>query len=161
MGYLNFKNETVEKVFRRFKWTRNNTLEILDIVKEKDALELELPIKNSDFEFKNILFQFQCIATTTDSYRRKIINHKNKNFGILISEGVVHKKEEIGEQKIAVLLKNQISDFEKLFKNQDEQNLIDLIKVIDHEHMHHGELILMLRANDIDLPKRFIKSWNL
>lgn len=160
MGYLNFKNNKTEEIFRRFKWTRNNTIQIFETALANNVLDNSLSV-NSKFQFQKILFQFQCIITTTDTYKRKSINHKNKDFGILVTKDKIIKKSKIQCDDILSLLRNQIKDVEEAFKTQELDNIIELIKIIDHEHLHQGELILMLRANNVDLPKRFIKSWNL
>jgi len=160
MGYLNFKNQTVEDIFRRFKWTRNNTLEILETAKLHNILNHTIE-NASEFELKPISFQFQCIATTTDAYKRKLLNASDKSFGVLINGDKITLKEKIPVEILTQVLKDQIQEIEEIYKDADLENIIELIKIIDHEHMHHGELILMLRVNNVDLPERFIKSWNL
>lgn len=163
---MNFQNSTLEKIIRRFKWTRENTIQIYEQV-EKSDIFLKNPFEksNNQFTFQPVIYQFQCIVTTTDTYYRKLVKDKNEQFGILVFEDQVIPKKEITQVQIKKALKDQAYALEELLRLYDAKKMDDDIRQIltisDHEYLHQGELILMLRFLNVDLPERYRKAWAL
>lgn len=164
MGYMNFNNQLLEKVFKGFKWARNNTIEILEKAETNKILDYSSNA-NTKFKFQPIIFQFQCIATTTDTYYRKLTNRKNQEFGILVEGERIINKKDISSETLINVLRNQLKAFEELLKTFDDKKVeenIDLITALsNHEYLHQGQLILMMREAGVDLPERFRKAWAL
>lgn len=84
MGYLGFKSTLAEKWLMSFKWTRNNTLLILNELSDSD-----LKLKPSGESWQDLAFQFGCLITTTDTYFRKITKFKDSKFGKAYLDGKV------------------------------------------------------------------------
>lgn len=164
MGYMNFKDPVLEKVFKRFKWTRNNTILLFEAAKKQNILSF-IPKGPSSFTFQSVLHQFQCIVTTTDAYYRRMINHENKNYGILIIQNTILSKNEVNDEIVGKQLKEQLMTLQMLlskFLTKDTEKYIDEVMTIsDHEHIHFGELIIMFRQAGIDIPDRIRKAWAL
>lgn len=166
MVKMNFSDSVLKKIFRRWKWARNNTLELLDKAIEENILDFALQTdKKVPYTFQTILFQFQCLVTTTDTYCRKLTGHSNKSYGILVIDGKVIKKEDITLELIKSQLEEQMTNLEDILKHLVYKDLDKQIRTImtisDHEYLHQGELILMLRQAGVDLPQRFKKAWAL
>lgn len=166
MGYMNFKSPVLEKIFKRFKWTRNNTIQIFEQAEKEEILDYASnSSKSSKYTFQPIIFQFQCVVTTTDTYLRKLTKHPNKGFGILIINGEVISKKEIKVENVSKLLKDQLKELEQLLKNFDdkaaEECLDYILDISNHEHLHQGQLIVMFREAVAELPERFQKAWAL
>ncbi len=166
MGYMDFKSPILEKVFKRFKWTRNNSIQIFEHAGKSGILEYALkPSPKSKYTFQPITFQFQCIATTANAYQRILTNNSNVQFGIFVEDGEVTSKKDLNKEKIFKILKNQLTELEELFKNYDEkqalENIDNILAISNHEYLHQGELILMFREADAELPERFAKAWAL
>ena len=161
---MNFKNPTLEKIFKRFKYTRNNTILLFETAKEKNILSYKVE-GPSKFTFQDILFQFRCIVTTTDTYYRKMTNHSNKNYGVLIIDDRVIRKDDLTVEMIEEYLKQQPKDLQDLLarfdEKQTEEHVDELTTMSDHEHIHFGEFILMFRLAGVDLPDRIKKAWAL
>ena len=164
MGYMNFKNSLLENIFKSFKWARNNSIEIFEEAAKNNVLDYAPQVKNQ-FEFQPILFQFQCIATTTDVYLHQLKGHPNFKFGYLVKDGKVVKKKEIDKSDLPKILKTQLEELETIYKDFDEKQLdgnINLINIIsNHEYLHQGQLIVMMREAGVDLPERFRKTFAL
>jgi uncharacterized damage-inducible protein DinB len=161
---MKFKNPLLENIFKSFKWARNNTLEILEEADKNGVLDYKPKLKSS-FEFQSILFQFQCITTTTDVYLHQLKGNKNFQFGYLVKDGKVIKKKDIKKSDLSKILKTQLEELETIFKNFDEKQLVEDINIINiisnHEYLHQGQLIVMLREAGVDLPERFRKTFAL
>lgn len=166
MGYMHFKLPTLEQLFKNYKWARNNTIKIFDEAVRQNILDYRSS-SNQSFKhtFQPILFQFQCIVTTTDAYFRKLSNAKNQNYGIYVDGENIVQKKELTTEDIKKILPKQLKELETLLKDFDEkktEKLIDKVGMIsNHEHLHHGELILMFREAGAELPESFVKSWAL
>src|SRR5438045_1978823 len=93
MVKMNFSDPVLEKLIRRWKWTRNNTLELFQKSEEQNML-LFRPYAHKEIHH-NLLYQFQCIVTTTDTYYRKITNSDNLNFGLIVLQGEIIPKKEL------------------------------------------------------------------
>lgn len=160
---MNFKNVLLEKIFKNFKWIRNNTIQLFSTAHKSNIHSYKSPVNINTPQ--HLLFQFQCVVTTTDSYYRKIINHQNKNYGILIQNGKVINKVEINAGEIEKLFLIQLEVLENLFKTFDEKKLekhIDnILTISNHEYLHQGQMIIMFREAGVELPERFKKAWAL
>jgi len=166
MVKLLFKEPLLEKLYRRFKWARNNTLLLLEAAEKQSILDfVPQRTKSDSYTIQNTMFQFQCLLTTSDAYFRKISNNPNTSFGILLKNGNELKKEDLDLETIKTGLIDQLPEFEKLLQPfnsaQLDQHLGSIQTLANHEHMHHGELILMFRLAGAELPKRFQTAWAL
>lgn len=164
MGYMNFKNLLLENIFKSFKWARNNSLEIFEEAQKNNVLDYIPEVKNQ-FEFQPILFQFQCLATTTDVYLHQLKGNKNFQFGYLVKDGKVIKKKEIAQADLSKILEMQLGELEMIFKDFDEKQLEENLNILNiisnHEYLHQGQLIVMMREAGVDLPERFRKTFAL
>lgn len=163
---MNFTDPVLEKIVRSWKLSRNNTLLILDKAIETNILDFAPNTdKKVSYTFQPIIFQFQCLVTTTDTYIRKITGHKNKSYGILVIDGKVVNKRDITLDLIKSKLGEQMTTFENLLKPMTQREIDTYIRMImsvcNHEYLHQGELILMLREAGVDLPDRFKRMWAL
>ncbi len=160
MVKLNFQDKTLEKLFRDFSWGRNNTILLWE--NSTNHLEYKQKFKDDDY---TLLHQFLCVLTTTDTYLRKMQNAKNKQFGILIQNGVIRKKSEITKEEVKKLLEEQIEQIENLLKLFDDKkfnhNIGHLANLLAHEYLHQGQLVVMFREAGITFPDRFQKAWAL
>jgi uncharacterized damage-inducible protein DinB len=160
MTKMNFENKTLERMIRSFKWARNNSLQILDAAQRESIMNYQ-PEGDSTH---TILYQFQCLATTTDTYYRKLTNHNDKRFGIMIREDVT-KKTDIAQDDIKAILIQQVAELEKLFRDftadDFETNIQDIQSIINHEYLHQGQLVVMFRSCGVALPERFRSAFDL
>ena len=166
MGYMNFKSPALEKMFKSFKWARNNTILLFEEAQNNNILDYKsTSSSNNSYTFQPLLFQFQCIVTTTDTYFRKLTNSKNTQFGVLVQDDEIISKKDISEVELKKLLQNQIIELQNLLKDFSEKQLeenIDLIQTIsNHEYLHQGQMIIDFREAGIDLPERYRKAWAL
>ncbi len=166
MVKMNFRNPVLEKIVRRFKWTRNNTSQLFDKAEENEILDFKpSSSKQSKDDFQPVIYQFQCIITTTDTYYRKLINARDTQFGVFVDGEKILPKKELEKEMVKDALKTQIGQLEVLLKPYDEALLDRHIKTIltisDHEYLHQGELILMFREAGVDFPPRFKTAWAL
>lgn len=139
MGYMNFKNPLLETIFKRFKWTRNNTIEIFDAAEKAVILDYTSSSKaQAKYKFQPLLFQFQCIISTTDTYYRKITGNKNRQFGIFVDEGNVIAKEEIKSEDVKKILERQLQEWQVILKDFDDKKTQEYIEEImaisNHEY---------------------------
>jgi len=123
--------------FRRFLWSRNNTIDLLNSLKKEDLI-----LKISGEKFQSIGFQFACIATTTDTYIRKLSSHKDQSFGKLYFNKKVYSKTDI--QNSGDLLKEVLNFQISLLKNisekiKEDEDLDILFRISDHEYLHQGQ----------------------
>ncbi len=166
MGYMNFRVPALEKLFKNFKWTRNNTIQLFEEALNNNILDYKSKSpKQSRYTFQPLLFQFQCIISTTDAYYRKLILDKNQSFGVLARDNLVTRKEDILVAVIKNILKEQLVQLEEVLRNFDLKTMeedIDLILAIsNHEYLHQGQMIIDFRESGIELPERFRKAWSL
>lgn len=166
MVKMQFTDPVLEKIVRRWKWSRNNTILLFEQALKKDILDFSSKSsKPTRHTFQPLLFQFQCIVTTTDTYYRKLINATNTDFGILIQNGKVMEKEFITETVIGEQLENQIEMLETILRPYTyadmQKNIRPILTISDHEYLHQGEILLMFREAGIDFPSRFSKAWSL
>lgn len=166
MGYMRFKEPLLENIFKNFKWARNNTILIFDEALKNDILlYVSSTTKPHTYVFQPLIFQFQCIITTTDTYFRKLTGSKNTSFGVLVQNEVVIPKKEITAEKINKLLKNQLIMLQQLFKSYDskhiEENIESILALSNHEYLHRGQMIIDFREAGVELPLRYKKAWAL
>lgn len=163
MAKIEFQNEILEKLFRGYKWARNNSIQMLETASANGILSYKP--KDSEFTFKPLLHQFQCLASTVDTYYRQLTAAENQNFGIIVIDGIPVKKSEITIEHLPKLLKSQLEDLEKLFKDFSDKDFAENTKSIqaicNHEYLHQGELIILMREAGVDLPERFRKAFAL
>jgi hypothetical protein len=160
MTKMNFENKALERMIRSFKWARNNSLQILDIVQDRDIIGYR---PDGDGQH-TILYQFQCLATTTDAYYRKLTKHEDKRFGIIIRENIT-RKTDIAQENLKAILAQQVIELENVlrhFTGDDfETNIQDIQPIINHEYLHQGQLVVMFRSHDVVLPERFRSAFDL
>lgn len=164
MVKMNFSNPVLEKIVRRWKWSRNNTLLLYEAAIEQKILNYT-PVKNKDTKHEphSVLYQFQCIVTTTNTYYRKLINDKNKSFGVLDINGEITKKENISIETVNEQLEMQMDLLERYLKPLSsgdlEKNIKDIMTISDHEYLHQGQLIVLFREAGAQFPERFATAW--
>ncbi len=167
MGYMNFKEPALEKLFKNFKWSRNNTIQLFEEAQNNNILNYKSSSieEKSNYIFQPLVFQFQCIISTTDTYYRKLTANKNQNFGVLIIADKIIPKEDINVNEIRNILTEQLVKLERLLQNFDSKKMeenIDLLQTIsNHEYLHQGQMIIDFREAGKDLPERFRKAWAL
>lgn len=166
MGYMNFKEPALEKLFKNFKWTRNNTIQLFEEAENNNILNYEsTAIEPSKYTFQPLLFQFQCIISTTDTYYRKLTGNKNQTFGVLVRGERIIPKKDITTDEVKTLLKEQLVQLEGLLRAFDSKKMgedIDLFLAIsNHEYLHQGQMIIDFRESGKELPERFRKAWAL
>jgi len=163
MAKLDFENKALEKLFRGWKWSRNNTLQMLEIAVAANILEYTPASK--EFSFQPIRHQFQCLVTTTDTYCRHLTNAANQSFGVLARDGKAVDKHDITDADISERLASQITELEQLLKLYDdrrfEENAKPVQAIFNHEYLHHGQLLVMFREAGVDVPERFKKAFAL
>lgn len=166
MGYMQFKNPTLEQLFKSYKWTRNNTIKIFDEALRQNVLDYRSSsAKPTKHTFQPIFFQFQCIVSTTDAYYRKLTDVENQSYGIYIENGEIIPKDQLTVEQIKKILPKQLKELEALLKTFDEkktEKLIDKVFLLgNHEYLHQGELILMFREAGAELPATYVRAWAL
>lgn len=161
MVKMNFKIKELESLMRSFKWARNNSLQILENAQEHNILNYT-PTGDPKH---GTLYQFQCLLTTTDKYYRQLSNHNNQQFGVILQGDSLINKTDISDTAIEPLLKKQISELESLLKDFDEKkfsaNIQVVQSIINHEYLHQGQLVVMFRKNEVPLPDRIQKAFDL
>lgn len=161
MGYLKFRSELAEKWMMSFKWSRNNTLEIL-----QSLTDVDLKLKPVGDKFQDLGFQFACLATTTDTYLRRITKHEDKSFGKLYLNGKMLTKSDLNTgQQLHQILEDQITQINDLLIDISGEVLVEhlrhLINISDHEYLHQGQLVSYFTWLGKALPSRFKKAWAL
>jgi len=161
MATLDFQNKTLERLYRSFKWARNNSLQLLDIAQKSQKLDWT---PQGDGQH-SVLYQFQCMVTTTDTYIRKLQNSADARFGVLIHDGQVIKKNDLTVVQVKSLLKDQLRQLELQLKNFSDQELEDLVQdiqsVANHEYLHQGQIVVMFRQASLSIPERFKTAFDL
>jgi hypothetical protein len=166
MVKLNFQDPLLEKIFRNWKWTRNNTILLFESAFAQGGLEYRPPYKEQEEDPRRytLFYQFQCIITATDAYYR-LLTTGEARFGMFVEESGETDKMDISVERIAALLDKQIRDFDVLFKDYSAKDLEEHIKhiqsLLNHENMHHGQLIVMFREAGLKFPQRFAQAWAL
>jgi hypothetical protein len=121
--------------------------------------------KQKTYTFQPLLFQFQCIVTTTDTYYRKLIGATNTSYGIIIVHGKIMQKEDISTGLLKEQLENQMHMLDNILRpftpKEVEKHIRSVLTISDHEYMHQGEMLVMFREANIELPERFSKAWAL
>lgn len=160
MTKMNFENKTLERMMRSFKWARNNSLQLLDIAQKQNAMNYR-PDGNGQH---TVLYQFQCLATTTDAYYRRLTNGDDKRFGVMIRDDVTEKTD-IPQENLKTILVEQIGELENLFRHFSaddfETNIQAIQSIVNHEYLHQGQLVVMFRSCGIALPERFRSAFDL
>lgn len=161
MATLEFKQKTLERLYRSFKWARNNSLQLFEAVQASSALAWAPEGEGQ----QTMLYQFQCLVTTTDAYYRRLTENADIRFGVLVHDNQVIKKSDIAEADIQRYLKTQLTDLETLLKHFDdkqfEENVRDIQSIANHEYLHQGQLVVMFRQAGAGLPERFRKAFAL
>lgn len=158
------KKTISEIMLGRFLWTRTNTIELFRIAQNAKIMQykpkylIENPTENH-----NLLYQFQCIITSTDAHFRRLKNDDNQRSGLLTRNGVITKKQEIKEEDIFSLLQNQVTEAKQINVDYpDTKKLINaFITIYEHEVLHQGQLVIMFRETEQEFPKIFKDAWNL
>lgn len=156
----NFANLTLKRQFASYKWARNNTLQILKVAQGTGIMSFK-PHKDQH----SVLYQFQCLVTTDDTYYRKLTNASNKQFGVVIEDGKVIQKADLHELELKSLLQTDLQRLEKLLTafsdEQFEANAQDIQRIFNHEYLHQGQLVVLFRQAGIELPERFKEAFDL
>ncbi len=121
--------------------------------------------QNNQFIFHPIKYQFQCLICTTDTYYRRLTGAANQDFGILVEDGKILRKNDISEQSMTERLKNQLVRLEDLlgsYSSSDFEENIEAIQAIcNHEYLHQGQILLLFREAGVDVPERFKDAFAL
>lgn len=154
---MEFQNKTLEKMFRAYKWARNNSLQMLELAEENNILDHKP--EDNEFSFQPILHQFQCLTSTTDTYYRQLSGADNQDFGVLVKHGTEIPKADIIKEALPEILKTQLVDLERLLKNFSNDDFEENVKAIqaicNHEYLHQGQLLVLVRQAGVDVPERF------
>lgn len=166
MKHKYFKEPILAKFFESFEWTRGNTIQLFEVALDNDILNYKsTTIGPSKYTFQPLLFQFQCIISTTDTYYRKLTAHQNQRFGILVRDDIITSKKDIRSNEVKNLLKGQIVQLEELLRDFDLKNMEGVIDLLlatsNHEYLHQGQMIIDFRESGKELPGRFRKAWAL
>ncbi len=136
---------------------------MLQIAVQKNIMDFKLD--DNQFTFQSIEHQFQCLVSTTDTYYRQLTSSSNQEFGILVDNEKVLEKIEISEENVAMQLSEQLMKLENLFKSYDdsdfEKNIKSIQAICNHEYLHQGQLLILLRQAGADVPERFSKAFAL
>lgn len=155
-----FANFTLKRQFATYKWARNNTLQILKVAQNASIMEFT-PHKNQH----SVLYQFQCLITTDNTYYRKLTNSPNRQFGMRVEDQRVIQKVDIPETALKNLLQTGSQRLEELLATfsdeQFETHVQDIQRVFNHEYLHQGQLVVLFRQADVELPERFRKAFDL
>lgn len=108
MVKMNFENSVLEKMIRRWKWSRKNSLLLFEAAEEQNILSYTPKGLRDNHEHHSVLYQFQCLVTTVNTYYRRIINDRNQNFGVLVINGKIIPKEQISKALVFDQLELQI-----------------------------------------------------
>lgn len=163
---MHFISPALEQLFKSYKYARNNSIKIFDEAVKQDVLGFHSTSKKqTDYSFQSILFQFQCLVSTTDTYYRRLTNARNNDFGVYVTEDKIIPKQELSAEVIKKILPQQLEEIEELLKSFDEEKaekVIDKIGMFgNHEYLHQGQLILMFREAGAKLPESYVKVWAL
>ncbi len=136
----------------------------IESAKKADILSYVPNYKTDNMSNRDVLYQFQCIITTTDARIRQLTGHEKERFGILVTETGLVKKRGIKEEQIIDLLLEQGTALEKTLRKLekfDPQTELKLKSLIFHEYLHHGQLIVMFREKGTKFPDEFDQAWAL
>lgn len=161
MAILDFQNKTLERLYRSLKWARNNSIQLLDSAQEAEQLDWT----PEGLGQNSILYQFQCLVTTTDTYIRRLSNNEDTQFGVLVQGGEMIRKGGLSVEQTKRLLKSQQQQLEELLQNLDEQQveakIRDIQSIANHEYLHQGQLVVMFKQASITIPERFKNAFDL
>jgi len=144
-----------------FKWARNNSLQLFTAAQAEGVLDW----RPEGVGQHDVLYQFQCLVTTTDTYYRRIKGHSDRRFGILLSgDGAVGKRE-IAASDIGNILHEQLQVLELLLRTYSirdfEAKVRDIQAIANHEYLHQGQMVVMFRQAGVALPERFRAAFDL
>jgi len=153
-----------EYLFKRFCWTRTNTIQLFELAQKANILQykpkylIENPTENHD-----LLYQFQCVLTSTNAHFRRSRNDENIRFAIYVKDGSITKKQDIKKENILSLFNEQIEEAKKVIADcLDLKKLLStFITIGEHEALHQGQLVVMFRETKVEFPEEFKKAWNL
>jgi len=157
-------NNIYKSLLDSFKWARNNTLDLFESAHKNNILDYLPSYKNDDRKNRDVLYQFQCILTTTNTRIRILKNEKNQKFGLLVMPEITYNKREIPSNLVKQILLDQVGEIEillRLLEDYQSDIVSNLGSLIFHEYLHQGQLIVMFRETGISLPEEFDKAWNL
>lgn len=157
-------NKVYKLLLDSFEWARNNTLDLFDTAHKNNILDFLPNYKGDDRKNRDVLYQFQCIATTTNTRIRIIKKDRNQKFGLLVTPKKVYSKREIPSSLIKQILLEQVGDIEMLLRSREDYQsdiVFNLSYLIFHEYLHQGQLIVMFREAGVPFPEEFDKAWNL
>lgn len=120
--------------------------------------------KNDPRKNRNVLYQFQCILTTTNTRIRRLRGDSNQKFGILITPQKTLQKTDIPSSLVNQILLSQITELERVLKplkDYKTEVMLNLSSLLCHEYLHQGQLVTMFREVGAPFPEEFDKSWDL
>lgn len=153
-----------EYLFSRFVWTRTNTIQLFELSQKAGILQYKPKyLVENPTENHNLLYQFQCVPTSTNAHFRRLRNDENIRFGIYVKKEKIIKKQDIKEEGILILLKEQINEAKLMSTNSSDikKLLSTFITIGEHEALHQGQLVVMFRETKVEFPDEFKKAWNL
>lgn len=160
--------DLVSDFISNWQATRTETLEILNSLDDK-----KLRFKPEGEKWKSLRWQFGCIIRTqivyTQAVEKGVLDFASFGSSNLPSKDKLDTKEKLlSELKISdegwiVALNNQSEkeDF-KIKWPQYELNLLGHISsLMEHERLHHGQLISYFTMAGFELPPHFKHNWSL
>lgn len=161
MTKLDFENKALQRLYMGFKWARNNSLQLFDAAQMANILDWE----PEGMGQHSVLYQFQCLITTTDTYYRRLAGSADTRFGVLLEAGASIEKQSIPAADVKALLNKQLSALETLLKHFNagkfEEGARDIQSITNHEYLHQGQLVVIFRQAGVTIPDRFRKAFDL
>lgn len=164
MEYKNLVNSFV----RSWNFTRSETLELLEALTDKQLL-----YKPSGAKWQSLAYQFGCVGRTQTIYTHAIENGV-MDFSWFADKSIPSKNDyvtgttiksflEVADKKWTEAIREKGREEDFLIKwpgfNRPLTNHISAL--MNHERIHHGQLISYFTLGDYDLPPKFKANWAL
>lgn len=156
----------IDSVFGSWQLCHKDTYELLSVLKDE---HLSFVPKDKS-EFQSLGYQFGCIISTQQAYTKMLKDRKYSN-NYYFSK---NKKKSIASttKNILKLLKTTDTALNQEINKLTDDDIFNwggvktpawrvISWLIEHERLHHGQLIIYFRLADIPLPNKFKKIWNL
>ncbi len=164
MIYKNLVNSFV----RNWNFTRNETLQILNSLNDK-----QLEFKPDGEKWKPIYWEFGCLGRTQLVYANAIETGK-MDFSLFLSDKLPSKDENKTKKEIikflektdkewtdAVRSRRREEDFLVVWPGFKRPLVNHISTLMTHERIHHGQLISYFTMAGFELPSEFKLNWNL
>ena len=155
----------MDEFIARWGFVRSETLELLDTL---TAEQLSFTPSGSD-TWQPMYAHFGCIARTQAVYAAAI-ERGVMDFGLFQMLELPEKKQ-FADKSFAITHLDEINrlwcamlvkDVAVMWPGQQEVSLANhVMRLAEHERLHHGQLISYFTLAGIDLPKNFKQNWAL